>query len=1046
MNYSFDTIKKSKIYTALDAAFQIVFGVYLFFLLTSMTTFYAPFPAWTNKVLILMLACVSFIKSAFYLIYDKANQSNKRMVILLAAVLCLNYIVIYKLNSHVFLIAIAILTIGTIGSDYERLIKIYTGIALVVIAAAMIASLTGAIDNMVYTRDATIRSSWGLTYPTNFAAILFYTNIFLWISTKKASVWISLISTLIGILLSHFIADGRASTLCCMILLLAIIYEAASRYGLLRSDIIAKSIGILACLMFPLMTIATGSIVIAYRKGNSFAQTIDSVMSGRIMLSNAAIDQFGIRMFGTEFDQASGIFVDITYMQLLVQCGIVLLLIMNILWMLMTHRAFKIGDRRLALSLAIIAIHCASEQRLMEPAFNVLIIMPFAVLLAGNKVVDGAVSQSCERNYRQRLIKAAILTITLLFIVGAIPVALAWSRTAWAVAKSRFDLGRLDTFAAYLGISTCLIGLIILVSYITIHLIEKRPIEQEYKIAVEVLIVAVCIGVVGGSLLIRGAAHREQKTIDTETAIIEAIDKAGNGDIYVCDKPWFYKHTGIKNEIRNGDELIVYPGATVITMADTDSSLYFDRGYLYSQISDNHAVYTKNSDVLEALKTAGYITQGYCSAPREVNFSKRITKTSVKPGRYRALVNIRLLESNKDRNMTEASAVQIVSTIGQGVIAEKEVSPEEFDKDGACTIEIGFANNTEQALKFKVKSQGKKEIRMTSISYQRDPIYDTQFLLDEKGRRVKEEYYDENGDRTYNTAGVGVIQREYDDSNRVTKEEYYDIDEDLCNSNDGYAIFKNKYDGNGRLIRQEYYDDKGKSISNSSGYAAIEFKYDEMGCQTEVRYYANDGNPVMLDAGYSTVKRLFDDNRRKIAENYYDDENKPCKSSGGYASISYEYDEMGRVATQKYYDEYGKSTNTDNGYSQINWEYNELSQIVKETYLNNDGEKTSTDAGYAGVMYKYDGMGYQTEMQYIDINNEPAYVWGRYNIVRRTYDDAGHIVKEQYCDEFGEPAENEEGYSEVKRYYNKRYRLIKEEYRDLNGRIIKSFETDETAA
>lgn len=94
------------------------------------------------------------------------------------------------------------LIIGAKNVDYRKILSVHLSVRLVVVVSAVFASMTGIIENLQYIRKGEIRNSFGIVYPTDFGAQLFFGYLtFLAITHSVRRVW----HWLAGLTLAWFI-------------------------------------------------------------------------------------------------------------------------------------------------------------------------------------------------------------------------------------------------------------------------------------------------------------------------------------------------------------------------------------------------------------------------------------------------------------------------------------------------------------------------------------------------------------------------------------------------------------------------------------------------------------------------------------------------------------------------------------------------------------------------------------------------------------------------------------------------------------------------
>lgn len=90
---------------------------------------------------------------------------------------CLNIAIDNLANvKRIFTFSMGIFVLGARNVDFKRIIKIYFYVGMLLLAFVVISAMGGLIRNLVYRRDMTniVRQSFGIAYPTDFAAHVLY--------------------------------------------------------------------------------------------------------------------------------------------------------------------------------------------------------------------------------------------------------------------------------------------------------------------------------------------------------------------------------------------------------------------------------------------------------------------------------------------------------------------------------------------------------------------------------------------------------------------------------------------------------------------------------------------------------------------------------------------------------------------------------------------------------------------------------------------------------------------------------------------------------
>lgn len=110
-----------------------------------------------------------------------------------ALVMAANWMMVYRNDGYSFLRFLAVLTLGSIGCDFHKALKIYVIIIGTTLLVTVFCVLGDTITNLIYTNQNRFRSFWGIVYPTDFASYMIFLLVSAWIAWKNLPDWFFLI-------------------------------------------------------------------------------------------------------------------------------------------------------------------------------------------------------------------------------------------------------------------------------------------------------------------------------------------------------------------------------------------------------------------------------------------------------------------------------------------------------------------------------------------------------------------------------------------------------------------------------------------------------------------------------------------------------------------------------------------------------------------------------------------------------------------------------------------------------------------------------------
>jgi len=302
---------------------------------------------------------------------------------------------------------------------FGKILRVHLLIGTVVVGLAFCASLLGIIENLAYPAadGQGVRYSFGCLYTTDFAAHIFFMLLTAYYLYHKKMRWCHYIGTCVVAGVIYYYCNAKLDTIC--ILLLAVVFGiyhimrwqkereqitvpgmgAGSMQPVLfkRTKIclkLKKLFGRLAFISFPLSGLAMYLLTSAYREENEFLEVINLSISGRLMLGEKGLKQFGLSLFGKDvpMEGMGGslwhakpyFFIDCSYLFILLRYGILFLGIVFIIYGAICYKRRE--DTALMLTILLLAVSSAIDHHLLEEAYN-----PFCYALFAD--IEGMMDQ-----------------------------------------------------------------------------------------------------------------------------------------------------------------------------------------------------------------------------------------------------------------------------------------------------------------------------------------------------------------------------------------------------------------------------------------------------------------------------------------------------------------------------------------------------------------------------------------------------------------------------------------------------------------------------
>lgn len=329
------------------------------------------------------------------------DKYKKQDLIKMAVILFVSAIAVL-LSRRGALFDYVLLLVGARNINPKKILKAYLVIAIPLIVLAFLCSNFGLIENFTIKRrgSTSIRNSFGIVYPTDFAAHIFYIILsLLYIKKRKMQYYDVLIILLIVILLDKF-CNARTSEV--MILLTGILFFVLDyKEKIFNNKIFPKVVkafsGVLALtsIFLPLL----------YSTSNEIIVLIDEkLLNGRFFMAKRVIDMYGYSLFGQkivmqgdgyktyQYDANLGkTYIDSAYLQIALLYGFVFLVLLLIAISIYIDKSYKKGDIKMILVIFLILCSCFHNQYLIIIAYN-----PFTIMM-GTSIFGGKNPRNTKR-------------------------------------------------------------------------------------------------------------------------------------------------------------------------------------------------------------------------------------------------------------------------------------------------------------------------------------------------------------------------------------------------------------------------------------------------------------------------------------------------------------------------------------------------------------------------------------------------------------------------------------------------------------------------
>lgn len=309
------------------------------------------------------------------------------------AIVLILLLITWRTSKEFSLFSMGIFVLGARNVDFKRIIKIYFYVGMLLLAFVVISAMGGLIRNLVYRRDMTniVRQSFGIAYPTDFAAhVLYLILAYAYLKFGKIKWYDYAVFLAAAVFLVKF-SDARLSAYAIILSIPVLWIGQRAQTDHLLSRFIASFYWTVPILSAYLVIIAS----YFFTPSNKILTKVNNASSGRLFLGHKAISEYGFSMFGKQIIEhgwggANGLkmsqnapanyfFVDSSFLRMTILYGIIMAIIILLAMTKISWKSFQKGSFALASIIVIVSVSAMVEQRLLDLAYD-----PFLIALLAN--------------------------------------------------------------------------------------------------------------------------------------------------------------------------------------------------------------------------------------------------------------------------------------------------------------------------------------------------------------------------------------------------------------------------------------------------------------------------------------------------------------------------------------------------------------------------------------------------------------------------------------------------------------------------------------
>ncbi len=219
---------------------------------------------------------------------------------------------------------------GARDIDFCKILKVHLAVVFLIFGAAFFSSLAGWIPNLQFYSAYGVRNSFGIGYPTDFAAYVFFmTATFCYLTRERTKWWMYALCIILGLVTFKYCKTRLDSSCLVALGLLLMITKMLERVLKGRAEWLKWML----CFSFVALFILVFVLSYNFDPSIEWMRNLDIFFSTRLSLGHSAFESYGLKLFGqyVELHGAGGTtggvsnyyFLDSSYMYILFQYGIV---------------------------------------------------------------------------------------------------------------------------------------------------------------------------------------------------------------------------------------------------------------------------------------------------------------------------------------------------------------------------------------------------------------------------------------------------------------------------------------------------------------------------------------------------------------------------------------------------------------------------------------------------------------------------------------------------------------------------------------------------
>ena len=294
--------------------------------------------------------------------------------------------------------------VAAINVDVDKICLVSVLSRMVMIFGTIFLSKVGVLEDYIFSATTRARHGLGFDWATTGPILFFFLTLVYIYLRREALSLIELVIIEVGHVFFYKMTDTRMTfylgTLSVVVFVGSVILK--------KRWYLTKRLGYLVCFAPAVVGIIAVLIHVLFDENNAIWAKLNNIMSGRLLLGYNAYHTYGLTLFGQDITwvgfgiDESGVgynYVDCSYLQYLLEYGIVFIAFVLFVYTVIIYRAVKHEDYYLVWICLITLVFSITEPWLFNFTFNPIPILVFSKMKDRKK--DGVLTheQKCKNCY-----------------------------------------------------------------------------------------------------------------------------------------------------------------------------------------------------------------------------------------------------------------------------------------------------------------------------------------------------------------------------------------------------------------------------------------------------------------------------------------------------------------------------------------------------------------------------------------------------------------------------------------------------------------------